>query len=82
MSRYRQRVVESTTALFAHGPPPLASTLDYLGDPGLLGPESESWRVIGDVSAFVGGVRALLLQAAHPEVAAGVEARHWLIFGL
>ncbi|GIT68618.1 MAG: hypothetical protein Ct9H300mP26_3050 [Acidimicrobiales bacterium] len=26
---------------------------------------------MGDVSSFVGGVRALLLQALHPEVAAG-----------
>lgn len=31
-----------------------------------------SWRVIGDVAAFVGGIRALLIQTAHPEVVAGV----------
>jgi uncharacterized protein (DUF2236 family) len=31
-----------------------------------------SWRVIGDVASFVGGIRALLIQAAHPEVVAGV----------
>lgn len=48
-------------------------TLDHPGDPGLLGPESISWRVIGDVAAFVGGIRALLIQTAHPEVVAGVE---------
>jgi len=29
--------------------------------------------VIGDVSAFLGGIRALLVQSAHPEVVAGVE---------
>jgi len=39
----------------------------------MLGPGSVSWRVIGDVAAFVGGIRALLIQTAHPEVVAGVE---------
>ena len=32
-----------------------------------------SWKVIGDVAAFLGGIRALLVQSAHPEVVAGVE---------
>ena len=41
-------------------------------DVGLFGPGSVSWRVIGDVCSFVGGLRALLIQAAHPEVVAGV----------
>ncbi len=39
----------------------------------MLGPDSVSWRVIGDAAAFVGGIRALLVQTAHPEVVAGVE---------
>jgi uncharacterized protein (DUF2236 family) len=69
----KDRVVGSTTALFSHGPQPLEHTLDYRGDPGLLGPDSVSWRVIGDAAAFVGGIRALLVQTAHPEVVAGVE---------
>ena len=69
----RDRVVTATTSLFSHGDPPLEHTLDYLGDPGLLGPDSVSWRVIGDATAFVGGIRALLVQTAHPEVVAGVE---------
>lgn len=43
-----------------------------MGDPGLHGPGSASWRVIGDVATFVGGIRGLLIQAAHPEVVAGV----------
>ena len=47
--------------------------MDFAGDSGLLGPDSVSWRVIGDVAAFVGGIRALLIQTAHPEVVAGVE---------
>lgn len=69
----KDKVVESTVALFSHGPQPLEHTLDYVGDRGLLGPDSVSWRVIGDAAAFVGGIRALLVQTAHPEVVAGVE---------
>jgi len=73
MNYIRDQVVSATTSLFSHGPSPLENTLDYQGDQGLLGPESISWRVIGDTAAFVGGIRALLVQAAHPEVVAGVE---------
>ncbi len=69
----KDRVVTATSSLFSHGPRPLAHTLDHAPDPGLLGPESVSWRVIGDAAAFVGGIRALLIQTAHPEVVAGVE---------
>lgn len=70
--RYRQRVVGSTTSLFSHAPFPLADSLRYDGDPGLYGPDSVTWPVMGDAAAFVGGIRALLVQAAHPEVVAGV----------
>jgi uncharacterized protein (DUF2236 family) len=65
-------VVSATGGLFSHGPYPLADTLSYRGDPGLFGPGSATWSVVGDTSVFVGGIRALLIQAAHPEVAAGV----------
>ncbi len=68
----RQRVIASTQGLFSHGDYPLAGTLAYRGDPGLFGPGSATWTVVGDTSVFVGAIRALLLQAAHPEVAAGV----------
>ena len=73
LDRYRNRVVDSTTELFAHAPYPLADTMAYPGDPGLCGPDSVTWPVIGDAAAFIGGVRALLIQAAHPEVVAGVS---------
>jgi uncharacterized protein (DUF2236 family) len=73
LNHLRDRVVASTTGLFSHGPQPLVDTLDHLGDPGLLGPDSISWEVIGDAAAFVGGIRALVVQTAHPEVVAGVE---------
>lgn len=68
----RSSVVQSTVSLFDHADYPLEHTLDYKGDPGLAGPGSVSWHVIGDVAAFVGGMRGLLIQAAHPEVVAGV----------
>jgi uncharacterized protein (DUF2236 family) len=42
------------------------------GDPGLYGPGSAAWRVNREVALMLGGPRALLLQIAHPAVAAGV----------
>lgn len=53
------------------GPPPFDPTRDP-GDPGLLGPQSASWRVIGEPAAIVGGLRALLVQLLHPHALAGV----------
>lgn len=44
-----------------------------VGDPGLFGPESVTWRVHGDFSSMLcGGVSALLLQMLHPLALAGV----------
>ena len=42
------------------------------GDPGLFDPGSVAWRVNGETAMLVGGGRALLLQLAHPAVAAAV----------
>ena len=72
IERLRQRIASSATAPFRHAPYPLARSLDFQGDPGLFGPGSVSWAVLADVATFVGGVRGLLIQAAHPEVVAGV----------
>ncbi len=69
----KTRISDSVAGLFAHGERPLQDTARFAGDPGLCGPSSVSWRVIGDISAFLGGIRALLIQSAHPEVVAGVE---------
>jgi uncharacterized protein (DUF2236 family) len=41
-------------------------------DPGLFGPGSVTWRVHADPIMWVGGLRALLLQAVHPAAMAGV----------
>ena len=40
---------------------------------GLFGPESVTWKVNREMVLLAGGGRALLLQVAHPLVAAGVE---------
>ena len=73
LQRYRARLGASVGGLFSHGEMPLQRTADYPGDAGLCGPGSVSWRAIGDVSVFVGAIRALLIQAAHPEAVAGVD---------
>ncbi|HET8586623.1 MAG TPA: oxygenase MpaB family protein [Candidatus Limnocylindria bacterium] len=40
---------------------------------GLFGPESMAWRIDREVLILAGGTCALLMQLAHPAVAAGVE---------
>jgi uncharacterized protein (DUF2236 family) len=76
MSRFRRwfhgRIAARTRSLFAHVPYPLADTLHHRGDPGLFGPGSVTWTVMGDPATFVAGIRALLVQSVHPEVVAGV----------
>lgn len=42
------------------------------GDPGLHGPDSATWQVIGEPAAIVGGVRGLMVQLLHPLAMAGV----------
>ncbi|MEN9324640.1 MAG: hypothetical protein RL414_394, partial [Actinomycetota bacterium] len=41
-------------------------------DEGFFGPGSAVWQVHGSVPTLIGGIRALLLQAAHPAALAGV----------
>ena len=52
----------------------LARVAEAVGDPeaGLFGPASLLWRVDREAALFLGAGRALLLQLAHPFVAAGV----------
>jgi uncharacterized protein (DUF2236 family) len=45
------------------------------GDPGLFGPGSASWTIDREILVLAGGTCALLMQLAHPAVAAGV-AQH------
>ncbi|HVF05933.1 MAG TPA: oxygenase MpaB family protein [Frankiaceae bacterium] len=46
-----------------------------MGDPGLFGPDSLTWRIHADPVMGIGGLRALHLQALHPLAMAGV-AQH------
>ncbi|MEU7013968.1 oxygenase MpaB family protein [Streptomyces sp. NPDC046385] len=44
------------------------------GDPGVFGPGSVTWQLHGDPVMWIGGVRALYLQALHPAAIRGVMA--------
>ncbi|WP_329113294.1 oxygenase MpaB family protein [Streptomyces sp. NBC_01465] len=41
-------------------------------DPGLFGPDSVTWQVHADPVMWIGGIRALYLQALHPRAVRGV----------
>lgn len=56
--------------MFAVGDRPEVATEGH--DPGLTGPGSASWQVLGESAAIPGGVRALLVQTMHPLAMAGV----------
>ena len=47
---------------------PMDSLDQTTPDPGFFGPDSVSWRVHHDPANVIGGVRALILQALHPDV--------------
>jgi uncharacterized protein (DUF2236 family) len=66
----RDAIRRVLTRLF--GPPPFDPDADP-GDPGLTGPGSASWIVIGEPAAIAGGLRGLLVQLAHPLAMAGVH---------
>ncbi|CAN5158679.1 hypothetical protein BH23ACT9_BH23ACT9_33700 [soil metagenome] len=53
------------------GPAPFDPTAGE-GDPGLLGADAASWRILGEPAAILGGIRALLVQVLHPHAMAGV----------
>jgi uncharacterized protein (DUF2236 family) len=42
-------------------------------DAGLFGPDSVTWRIHGDPSMIIGGLRSLLAQALNPRAMAGVD---------
>jgi uncharacterized protein (DUF2236 family) len=54
----------------AHLPDEL-SLSDTAPDPGIMGPDSISWRMHQEQWLILGGARAFLMQAAHPKVAQG-----------
>ena len=71
MINFKHRLRSAVLSIFDKGNDPMKGTLSYHGDPGLFGPESVTWRIISDVSGFMAGLRALMVQAAHPEVVDG-----------
>jgi uncharacterized protein (DUF2236 family) len=60
-------LVQRSAAAFVRGVP------DRPADDGFFGPASVTWRISGDLSALVAGLRALLIQALHPLAMAGVD---------
>lgn len=72
-NRLHAKLINLVVAPFNTSESILATTLQYAPDPGLLGPESISWRIVGDISSIVGGARSLLIQSAHVEVVSGVH---------
>jgi uncharacterized protein (DUF2236 family) len=60
-------LVERAAAAFT------ASLPDSPADDGFFGPGSVTWRLNGDLSAPVAGLRSLLVQALHPLAMAGVD---------
>ena len=52
---WKARLTATAVGLFSHAPDPLEETFQYPNDPGLFGPKSVTWKVMGDVSSFIGG---------------------------
>lgn len=55
------------------GLPQWANEMAIGSDIGFYGPDSDVWKVHGSLATLVGGVRALLMQAAYPAALAGVS---------
>ena len=55
------------------GLPAWANEMAIGNDSGFYGPDSDVWKVHGSLATLVGGVRALLMQAAYPAALAGVS---------
>jgi uncharacterized protein (DUF2236 family) len=54
------------------GAPEWSKQMAIGSDAGLFGPNSAVWQVHGCIATLVGGIRALLMQAAHPAALTGV----------
>jgi uncharacterized protein (DUF2236 family) len=61
------QLIERSAAAFAGGIP------EQPADDGFFGPVSVAWRISGDLTAPVAGLRALIIQALHPLAMAGVD---------
>ena len=68
--RLRSWLGNQVQSLLSGDRPPLDRSQN--DDPGLFGPDSVAWKVHGNASMLIGGVRALLLQTLHPQAMAAV----------
>jgi uncharacterized protein (DUF2236 family) len=73
MLSLRQRIVDDFETLSGrHDDPRLYG--GPAGDPGLIGPDSLSWEIHGDLaSVAIAGLPAIVLEIMHPSVIAGVQ---------
>jgi uncharacterized protein (DUF2236 family) len=69
MNQYAEasRLVERSAAALVSGIP------EQPADDGFFGPPSVAWRMSGDLTTPVAGLRALIVQALHPLAMAGVD---------
>lgn len=69
----KHRIVAEHQAITgAHDEPEIYATPP--GDPGLLGPESISWEIHGDIASMaIAGPAAIIMEIMHPSVMAGVH---------
>jgi uncharacterized protein (DUF2236 family) len=78
MAPLRQVVLRPVRAAFGADRFPEEQYTDPVGDPGLFGPDSVTWRIHADASMLIGGVSAVMLQTLHPLAMAGVtEHSEW-----
>jgi uncharacterized protein (DUF2236 family) len=60
-------LIERSAAAYVSGVP------EHPADDGFFGPGSVTWKISGDVTGPVAGLRSLLVQALHPLAMAGVD---------
>ncbi len=72
IARLRRAVLPPVRAAFGTDRFPEEQYTEPLGDPGLFGPESVTWRIHADAAMLIGGVSAVILQTLHPLAMAGV----------
>jgi len=69
---FRQAVLRPVRTAFGASRFPEEQYTEPVGDPGLFGPGSVTWRIHGDAAMLIGGVSAVILQTLHPLAMAGV----------
>src|SRR6202044_1280055 len=60
-------LIERSAAAYVSGVP------ERPADDGFFGPASVTWKISGDVTGPVAGLRSLMMQALHPLAMAGVD---------